>query len=33
MWDDIYELPDDLKDELSKRGNPVGSVNVNKLKI
>ncbi len=31
MWDDIYELPDDLKDELSKRGNPVGSANINKL--
>ena len=31
MWDDIYELPDDLKDELSKRGDPVGSANLNKI--
>ena len=31
MWDDIYELPDDLKYELSKIGNPVGSANINKL--
>ena len=32
MWDDIYELPVDLKEEFSKRGSPVGSVNENKLK-
>jgi len=32
MWDDIYELPTELKNELSQRGDPVGSANVNKLK-
>ena len=32
MWDDLYQVPKDLKDQLSKRGNPVGSANVNKIK-
>ena len=33
MWDDLYQVPKDLKDQLSKRGNPVGSANVNKVSI
>ena len=32
MWDDLYQVPKDLKDQLSKRGSPVGSANVNKIK-
>jgi len=32
MWDDLYQVPKDLKDQLNKRGNPVGSANVNKIK-
>ena len=32
MWDHLYQVPKDLKDQLSKRGNPVGSANVNKIK-
>ena len=32
MWEDLYQVPKDLKDQLSKRGNPVGSANVNKIK-
>tara|TARA_B100000029_G_scaffold263772_1_gene259939 strand:- start:3218 stop:3982 length:765 start_codon:yes stop_codon:yes gene_type:complete len=32
MWDDLYQVPKNLKDQLSKRGNPVGSANVNKIK-
>ena len=32
MWDDLYQVPKDLKNQLSKRGSPVGSANVNKIK-
>ena len=32
MWDDLYKVPKDLKDQLRKRGNPVGSANINKIK-
>ena len=31
MWDDLYPLPDDLKETLSKRGNGVGNANVNSI--
>ena len=31
MWDDLYEVPDDLKNQLTERGNPVGNANINKL--
>ena len=29
MWDDLYPLPDDLKESLAKRGNGVGNANIN----
>ena len=31
MWDDLYPLPDDLKETLSKRGNGVGNANINSI--
>ena len=31
MWDDLYEVPKDLKNKLKSRGNPVGSANIDKL--
>ncbi len=31
MWDDLYEVPEDLNEKLRKRGNPVGSANISKI--
>ena len=31
MWDDLYEVPDDLKNQLTQRGSPVGNANINEL--
>lgn len=31
MWDDLYPLPNDLKESLAKRGNGVGNANINSI--
>jgi hypothetical protein len=31
MWDDLYPLPDDLKESLAKRGSGVGNDNIDKI--